>query len=83
MTRLPPPEVTDLWPEPNYIDPDERGPALLIVELTFLPLALICLVLRLYVRLFIVRKTWWDDWLMVGAAVRLFEAVLLVSHTAC
>lgn len=70
MTRLPPPEVLAQWPEPNYVDPEERGPALLIVELTFLPLALICLGLRLYVRLAIVRKTGWDDWLMVGAAVR-------------
>lgn len=41
----------------------------MIVELVVLPLALICLGLRLYVRLAIVRKTWWDDWLMVLAAV--------------
>ncbi|KAH7368699.1 hypothetical protein B0T11DRAFT_277500 [Plectosphaerella cucumerina] len=69
MTRLPPPEVKASWPAPNYIDPEERGPALMIVELVVLPLALICLGLRLYVRLAIVRKTWWDDWLMVMAAV--------------
>lgn len=69
MTRLPPPEVRASWPAPNFVDPEERGPALMIVELVVLPLALLCLGLRLYVRLAIVRKTWWDDWLMVLAAV--------------
>lgn len=40
----------------------------MIVELTLLPLAFICLTLRLYVRIHIIKKTWWDDWLMVAAA---------------
>jgi hypothetical protein len=41
----------------------------MIVELITLPLALLCLGLRLYVRIKIIRKTGWDDWLMVAAAV--------------
>lgn len=69
MARFPPPEVLATWPEPNFVDPINRGPALMIVELTILPIALVCLALRLYVRLCIIRKSWWDDWLMVGGAV--------------
>ncbi|EEY21517.1 conserved hypothetical protein [Verticillium alfalfae VaMs.102] len=69
MARFPPPEVLASWPEPNFVDPINRGPALMIVELTILPIALVCLALRLYVRLCIIRKSWWDDWLMVGGAV--------------
>lgn len=41
----------------------------MIVELTVLPLALICLGLRLYVRLHMLKRSWWDDWLMVAAAL--------------
>lgn len=67
--RQTPPEVLATWPKPNYINPDTRGPALMIVELITLPLALLCLGLRLYVRIKIIRKTGWDDWLMVAAAV--------------
>ncbi|OCL09635.1 hypothetical protein AOQ84DRAFT_397291 [Glonium stellatum] len=67
--RFPPPEVIASWPVPDYTNPISRGPTLLIVELTILPVALICVALRLYVRYFMVRKTWWDDWLMVVAAI--------------
>lgn len=72
--RQPPPEVLASWPKPNYIDPETRGPALMIVELIALPLALLCLALRLFVRIKILRKTGWDDWLMVGAAVSISSA---------
>lgn len=67
--RLPPPEVVATWPRPNHINPETRGPALIIVELTTLPLALLCLALRLHVRVGILNKGGWDDWLMIAAAV--------------
>jgi hypothetical protein len=67
--RLPPPEVRATWPKPNYVDPETRGPALIIVELTILPLALLTLALRLYARVVLLKNGGWDDWLMVGAAV--------------
>jgi hypothetical protein len=59
------------WPPPNYVDPIQRGPALLAVELTILPLALLCVALRLWVRIRWLQRSWWDDWLMVVAAVGL------------
>lgn len=67
--RLPPPEVVASWPPPNYINPETRGPALIIVELITLPIAAACLALRLYVRFKVLSTSHWDDWMMVGAAV--------------
>jgi hypothetical protein len=68
--RFPPPEVLKTFPKPNYVDPVTRGPALMIVELTLLPIALICVALRLWVRIGWLHRSWWDDWLMVAAMVR-------------
>ncbi|KAF5523263.1 Satratoxin biosynthesis SC1 cluster protein 4 [Colletotrichum aenigma] len=75
--RFPPPEVVKSWPPPTHVDPEERGPALLIIESISLSFAFICLLLRLYVRIFMMRKSWWDDWLMVGAAI------FSISVTVC
>ncbi|KAK5652383.1 hypothetical protein OQA88_10575 [Cercophora sp. LCS_1] len=67
--RVPPPEILATWPPANYVDPETRGPALMIVELTVLPLAIIILAMRLYVRGVMLRTTGWDDWLMIAATV--------------
>jgi hypothetical protein len=68
--RSAPPEVIATWPKPNYIDPVTRGPALMVVELTLLPIAMIIVFMRLYVRIVWLKKSWWDDYLMVAAMVR-------------
>ncbi len=68
--RSPPPEVLASWPKPNYVNPETRGPALIIIELTALSISSICLGLRLYVRARIMRSIDWDDWLMLVGAVR-------------
>ncbi|TLD15181.1 hypothetical protein PspLS_10722 [Pyricularia sp. CBS 133598] len=60
--------VVATWPPPNHTNPQRRGPALLVIELTILPIALITLLLRLYVRVRIVKSYGWDDWFMVAAA---------------
>ncbi|KAK2031092.1 hypothetical protein LX32DRAFT_557779 [Colletotrichum zoysiae] len=67
--RFPPATVMLSWPSPNHVNPVERGPALMVVELASLSVALFCLCLRLYVRFFVVHKTWWDDWLMIAATI--------------
>lgn len=67
--RFPPKEVKATWPKPNYTNPTTRGPGLMIVELTILPLALVSVALRLFIRIRWLRRSWWDDWLMVVAAV--------------
>lgn len=66
--HYPTPDVIASWPPPNYTNPQRRGPALLAIELTILPIALVTLLLRLYVRIRIVKSYGWDDWLMVAAA---------------
>ncbi|KAF4987909.1 hypothetical protein FDECE_15250 [Fusarium decemcellulare] len=67
--RNPPPEVMATWPRPNYDDPEHRGPALLIVEVTIMSVAILTLLARLYVRIFKVNKSGLDDWLMLAAMV--------------
>lgn len=66
--RFPPADVLAKWPRPNYEDPVTRGPAIMVIELTILPLALACVALRLWIRIRWLRKSWWDDWLMLVAA---------------
>jgi hypothetical protein len=41
----------------------------MIVELTLVPVALICVLLRLWIRIGWLHKSWWDDYLMVVAMV--------------
>lgn len=67
--RSPPPEVLKTWPKPNYIDPVTRGPALMIVELTLLPIAMTVVFLRLWVRISWLKKSWYDDYLMIVAMI--------------
>lgn len=67
--RSAPPEVVATWPKPNYVNPEVRGPDLIIAGLVTLVFAIISVVLRMYVRLRIMRKTDWDDWFMVLASV--------------
>ncbi|KAI4708374.1 hypothetical protein J4E89_006998 [Alternaria sp. Ai002NY15] len=67
--RSPPPEVLATWPKPNYVDPVTRGSGLMIVELTLLPIAMIVVFLRLWVRIAWLKKSWYDDYLMIVAMV--------------
>ncbi|KAF1941831.1 integral membrane protein [Clathrospora elynae] len=67
--RYPPNEVLLTWPIPNYVNPVTRGPALMIVELTLLPIAMIVVFLRLYVRISWLKKSWYDDYLMIVAMI--------------
>jgi hypothetical protein len=67
--RSVPPEVIATWPKPNYVDPVTRGPSLMIIELTLLPIAMIVVFLRLWVRISWLKKSWYDDYLMILAMV--------------
>ncbi|KAF2728728.1 integral membrane protein [Polyplosphaeria fusca] len=76
--RFPPPEVIASWPAPNYVNPVTRGNTLMIVELTILPVALACVLLRLWIRIGWLRKAWWDDWLMLVAMIFSIGTTVLV-----
>ncbi|KAF2833002.1 hypothetical protein CC86DRAFT_278667 [Ophiobolus disseminans] len=76
--RSPPPEVIKSWPRPNYVDPVTRGPTLMIVELALLPIAMIIVALRMWVRIAWLKKSWWDDYTMVLAMVFSIGTTVLV-----
>ncbi|KAK3901292.1 hypothetical protein C8A05DRAFT_16503 [Staphylotrichum tortipilum] len=76
--RSAPPEVVATWPKPNYVNPEYRGPDLIIAGLVTLVFAIISLVLRMYVRFRIMRKTDWDDWFMVVATVFSLAATISI-----
>ncbi|KAH7150212.1 hypothetical protein B0J13DRAFT_285537 [Dactylonectria estremocensis] len=48
---------------------ENRGPLLMAINLTFLSLALVCIVLRCFVRVFMVKAFGKDDWLMLVGTV--------------
>lgn len=50
---------------------ENRGPELLGVNVAFLTAALVSILLRCFVRVFMVKAFGVDDWLMVVAAVRI------------
>jgi hypothetical protein len=45
--RLPPSDVLESWPTPNYQNPETRGDALLIVNSVLIGLTVITVALRL------------------------------------
>jgi len=59
------------WPDPNYVNPQTRGPAIWILSPIFLSLATLCISARLYTRIFV--RHWFgpDDALIIIAWVRL------------
>lgn len=42
----------------------------MVIELTLLPIAMIVVFLRMWIRIGWLHKSWWDDYLMVAAMVR-------------
>ena len=70
MVYTPPTSQLRQWPTPNYIDPEERGPELVVVNSVFLAFATIFIALRLYTRIFV--KKWFglDDILIALGYVR-------------
>jgi hypothetical protein len=65
------PELIATWPAPNYANPEERGPALYIINSIVLLLATIAVSIRLYVRLFVRKWLGPDDGFLLLALVSL------------
>jgi hypothetical protein len=80
--RVPPPAVIASWPPPNYIDPETRGPSLLIVNSVFLALSLAALAGRLWARLVILRAPGLDDLLITVAIVNFFFFEMYAAATS-
>jgi hypothetical protein len=69
--RIPPITVIAQWPTPDYVDPVTRGPAILIVNVTFVVLVLVAFVGRFYSRIVIKKWLGIDDFMCVFALVSL------------
>jgi hypothetical protein len=80
--RSPPPEIQKTWPKPNYIDPTTRGSVLMIVELSLLPVAMVVVFLRMWVRIAWLKRAGIDDWSMVLAMVRRPALQVVVQRVA-
>lgn len=72
IMQLPPLTVLLSWPTPNYADPTDHGPGLLIVNLVLTPLTISFVGLRLYTRIRISKSAGFDDVLIVLALVSSF-----------
>ncbi|TKA67673.1 hypothetical protein B0A55_08648 [Friedmanniomyces simplex] len=60
--RIPPLSVLLTWPTPNYVDPETRGNASLIVNLIFISLVILVVSLRFYCRFSAgALRFGWDD----------------------
>ncbi|CUS11174.1 unnamed protein product [Tuber aestivum] len=67
--RNPPPEVYLSWPAPNYVDPETRGPMLIVVPAVLVVISFLIVVLRLYTRFVLIRSPGPDDWLIGASTV--------------
>ncbi len=67
--QLPPPALWSLVPsleppsgvQPNFVNPEDRGDVLLVVGSVLLALMIIFYSVRMYTKLFLIRKLTWDD----------------------
>ncbi|EED18206.1 integral membrane protein [Talaromyces stipitatus ATCC 10500] len=76
---IPPASVIATWPAPNFVDPELRGPGLLVVNVVFSSLAFILTVLRVYTRGFITSTIGLDD---VLAVLALSFAIAMCTATS-
>ena len=74
LPALPPPPGVIL----NFTNPKNQGPKLIVVGAILLTLVVIALVNRAYTKLYIVRKTSWDDLTICLSAIG-----AIVSYVAC
>ena len=68
---LPPLEVLQSWPKPNYENPDRQAYFMAPLTIVMMVTCAIVVSLRLYVRAFILKAFKADDWLIIAATVRL------------
>ncbi|KIV85503.1 hypothetical protein PV11_01194 [Exophiala sideris] len=77
-TLHPPASVIATWPKPNYINPQNRGPALEYVCIVLAAVGTAIVTARIYSRLFITKAPGFDDLLIVLALFFLIALSVLV-----
>ena len=74
--RNPPDEVRAAWPKPNYVNPERRGPALLIIQVILMTISTAFLVMRIYARVWITHaRIGVDDILAIVSYVSLLHGI--------
>ena len=66
--HLPPVSVIAKWPTPNYVNPENHGPGLLIADIILMVVVLVVIGVRFYTRLRVTKKLGPDD-LLIGLAL--------------
>lgn len=64
-----PPGVVKTWPEPNYDNPETRGPSLIILVSLFFLIAAFVVLVRCYTRWYITKSFGADDVFIMVAMV--------------
>jgi hypothetical protein len=64
-----PNDVMASWPVPNYIDPVKRGPSLMIFNAVLISIVTFMVLLRIYVRAYMLRWLGVDDLFIIIALV--------------
>ncbi|KAJ5512360.1 hypothetical protein N7463_001912 [Penicillium fimorum] len=77
--KLPPADIVESWPIPNYIDPPTRGHGVFIVNIVCLALTSLVVALRLYTRLWITCSAGIDDLLII---IGLIFAIAMATITS-
>ena len=65
----PPIEVIASWPRANFVNPETHSKAYTVIASILGPLALICVVARVWARAYIQKKPGLDDWLILASLV--------------
>ncbi|KAL3427912.1 integral membrane protein [Phlyctema vagabunda] len=80
--QLPPASVLESWPTPNYVDPPVHGKAIIIMNLTFYPVVLLIMVLRVFTRCTISKSFGADDYLIIAALLPItgFTTIALLAE---
>ena len=63
--RLPPLDVIESWPKPNYVNPESKAGILLATEITITVVMFLVVVLRIYTRL---RISKYENLVLVGSS---------------
>ena len=67
LTATAPPEVIASWPAPNYVDPETRGPGLVVASILLASLVIVPVAPRLYSRFLLTKAAGPDHALIVLA----------------
>jgi hypothetical protein len=64
------------WPQPNYTDPIERGPWVIVITIVLYALVLGVVGLRTFTRVFISRSFGYDDTTILIAMVQIMSYLM-------